>query len=290
MAANNNRIYPPKRRLEFDGGLDSKFDKELLPENESPDCLNVIFDQGAVETRGGITQLSTSTVGSYICDGLFTRTDNDGANQTMVAWFNGNFYDFNATTFTTVPSGQSVYTAGLRVCAAEYENYIFFGNGSGTPYKYGGDSDSFTHHGVDVPSTAIGSVDTAATGNALTGDYQYKVTYVNSNLVEGDTSEATTTFTAATENIALTDIPIAPQSFGVNSRRLYRTEDGGSTFKRLTTLNDNTTTSYDDAISDGSLGVSAPTDNGAPGNYSAILYHQARMFILVPADNLVKYS
>jgi hypothetical protein len=290
MAANNNRIYPNKKRLEFDGGLNSKYDKDLLPDNESPSCLNVIFDQGAVETRGGLTVASTNSVGSFPCDGIFTRTDNDGANQTMVAWFNGNFYDFDGTTLTTVPSGQSVYTANLRITAAEYENYMFFGNGSGRPYEYGGDGDTFTRHAIETPTQAVGGIATAATGTALTGDFQYKVTYVNSNLVESDVSDATATFTASSENIALTSIPIAAQSFGVNSRRLYRTENGGTTFKRLATLNDNTTTSYDDAIADSALGVTAPTDNGTPGNYSAIIYHQARMFIIDPADNLVKYS
>jgi hypothetical protein len=232
--------------------------------------------------------LTTIAVGSYVCDGMHTRHDNAGT-QTMVAWFGSKMYTWDASTFTTTPSAISVFTAGARVHAAEYENYIFMGNGEDTPYKYGGDSDTFTRHGVIQP-TSSPTAATAGTGAALTGDYQYKVSFVNSNLVEGDVSDASVTFTAASENIALTSIPVAPQSHGVNQRYLYRTEAGGSTFKRLATIADNSTTTYDDGVADGSLGATAPTDNGEPPNYSAVLYHQGRLFVIDPSDNLLKYS
>lgn len=282
------RRYPKTDRIYLDGGLNSKYPKALIPDNESPDCANVVFDDGAVGTRGGTTKITTSAVGSFACDGLFTRHDNDGG-QTMCAWFGGKMYTWDASTFTTTPSAISVFTAGTRVFAAEYENYIFFGNGNGTPYKYGGDSDTFTRHGVPQPASSP-TAGTAPTGTGLTGDFRYKVSFVNSNLVEGDVSDPSATFTAANENIRLTSIPVAPQSHGVSQRYLYRTEAGGTTFKRLATISDNTTTTYDDAIADVSLGVTAPTDNGEPPNYSAIIYHQGRLFVVDPSDNLVKYS
>ena len=280
------RRYPAKDRLQFDGGKNNKFDKTIILDNESPDCLNVVFDDGAVETRPGTAKFNTTTVGTFACDGLYTRHNNSGS-ETMVAWCGGTLYACQGTsTFVTVPSAQSIYTAGQRVYADEYENYIFFGNGASTPYKYNG---SFTRHGVPAPSTTM-AVATAGTGTALTGDYYYAMTYVNTNLVEGDISPLTGTFTAAGENIALSSIPTAPASFGVNSRYIYRTAAGGTQLKRLTTLNDNSTTTYEDAISDGSLGTNAPTDQGEPPNYSAVLYHQGRLFVIDPVDNDVKYS
>jgi hypothetical protein len=252
-------------------------------------AMNVITKEGAIETRGGTSKLNTSSVGTFACHGFYTRHDNSGA-ETMVAWFNGTLYGLGVTTFATVPSAQSIYTAGVQVYASEYENYMFFGNGSNTPYKYGGGTTpTFTRHGVPAPSTTL-TAGTAPTGTGLTGDFQYLVTYVNSNLVEGDVSARSATLTAANENIRLTSIPVAPQSFGVNQRYIYRTEAGGTTFKRVTTLNDNTTTTYDDATPDASLGVSAPSDQGEPPNYSAIVYHQARLFVISPSDNLVWYS
>ena len=284
----NNRIYPTRDRVYFDGGKNNKFDRALIQDNESPDCENVIFDQGSVETRGGTSKLNTAAVGSFACDGLYTRHDNSGA-ETMVAWFGGSLYDWQASTFATIASAQSIYTAGQRVYAAEYENYMFFGNGASTPYKYGGSGDTFTRHGVPAPTQTI-TAGTAATGSALTGEYRYGYTYVNSNLVEGDISPLTATFTATSENVALSDISVAPQSYGVNARNIYRTVSSGATFLRLTTLNDNTSTTFEDSISDAELGVEAPDDNGEPPNYSAILYHQARLFVIDPSDNLIKYS
>lgn len=288
MGKRFHRKYPSDDRVNLDGGLNSKYPKALIQDNESPDCANVVFDDGAVGTRGGSTKLNTAAVGSFACDGLYTRHDNEGS-QTACAWFGGSLHTWDASTFTTAPSSISAFTAGTRVYAAEYENYIFFGNGAGTPYKYGGDGDTFTRHGVPQPaSSPTGS--TASTGTALTGDYRYKVSFVNSALVEGDVSEPSATFTAASENVLVSGIPVAPTSHGVNARRLYRTETGGSTYKRVAEISDNTTTTYEDAIADVSLGVNAPTDNGEPPTYSAVLYHQGRLFVIDPTDNLVKYS
>ena len=288
MGKRFNRRYPARDRVYIDSGLNSKHPKALVQDSESPDCLNVVFEDGAVGTRGGSTKLNTASVGTFACDGLYTRHDNSGS-QTMCAWFGGKMYTWDASTFTTTPSAISVFTAGTRVYGAEYENYIFFGNATGTPYKYGGDSDTFTRHGVPQADSGTTGA-TASTGSALTGDYQYKVTYVNSNLVEGDVSDETSTITVSSQNIILTGIPTAPQSHGVSSRNIYRTEAGGTTFKRVATISDNSTTTYEDATADGSLGVTAPTDQGEPPNYSAIIYHQGRLFCIDPSDNLVKYS
>lgn len=281
-----SRRYPAKDRVQFDGGKNNKFDKTIILDNESPDCLNVVFDDGAVETRPGTAKFNTTTVGTFACDGLYTRHNNSGS-ETMVAWFGGTLYACTGTsTFTTVSSAQSIYTAGQRVHAAEYENYLFFGNGASTPYKYNGD---FTRHGIPAPTTTM-AVATASTGTALTGQYYYAVTYVNSNLVEGDISPLTSTITVAGQNVALSSIPTAPASFGVNSRYLYRTAAGGTQLKRLATLSNNTATTYEDAIADASLGANAPTDQGEPPNYSAVLYHQGRLFVIDPVENDVKYS
>lgn len=270
----------------FDGGLANKFERTLIEDNQSPDCQNVIFDDGSVSTRGGTDKLNSSAVGSYVCDGLYTRHDFTNNSQTMVAWFNGTLWDWDGASFNTVGSAQSIYTATERVYGAEYENYLFFGNGNNTPYKYNG---SFTRHGVPAPTSTM-SVATASSGSALTGEYRYAVTYVNSNLVESDLSPITSTFTASSENAAITSIPVAPQSFGVNSRYLYRNETSGVTFFRLTEILDNTTTTYDDAIPDAELGAEAPSDNGEPPNYSSIIYHAARLFVIDPATGLVNYS
>ena len=113
--------YPPKDRVYLDGGLNSKYARAIIQDNESPDCRNVIFTDGTVETRGGTAKLNTTAVGSFIADGLYTRHNND-ASQTMVAWFGGTLYDYQSPSFVTIGSAQSVYTAAERVYAAEYDS------------------------------------------------------------------------------------------------------------------------------------------------------------------------
>ena len=276
MASPYRRVYPQDGFLLFDGGLNSKYEKSLIEDNESPDCLNVVYENGAVGTRYGTTKLNTSSVGTFVGDGLYVRRDDDGA-ETMIGFWGGTAWQLGGSTFTTIASAQSVFTAGIRVCSAEYEEHRFFGNGYIIPYKYNGVA--WTRHGA-YPPTTTSTIGTAPTGAGLTGAYSYKVTYVNSQSVESDVGPVSNTMTATNENIRLTGIPVAPQSFGAGSRRLYRTESGGTVYKRVTTINDNTTTTYDDAIADGSLGAAAPTDKGVPPLYSAIVYHANRLFMV----------
>lgn len=281
-------IYPPDKRIELDGGLNTKFERSIIPENESPDCLNVVWEDGAVKTREGYSGKTVSGVGSAVFDGLYTRKDNDGS-ETMVAWALGTMHDYQTNTFVTIPSAQSVWTAGINVEAAQYENHIFMHNGSTMPYKYNGTD--FTRHGIYPPGTnSTPSTVSEATGG-LTGDYQWKVTYVNSQLVESDVNSATATLAISAGQAGLSDIPVAPQSYGVNSRKLYRTVTSGTTFLLVDTINDNTTTTYSDNTADGDLGAEAPTDQGVPPNYSLVIYFKDRLFVNDPSNpNFVWYS
>ena len=278
--------YPPKGRLTFDGGKNNKFERSIIADNESPDCFNVVFTNGAVETRGGSTKLNTTAVGSFVFDGVYTRRANTGA-ETMVVFAGGSAWQLAGSTFSTIASAQSVFTAGVRVAATQYENHMFIGNGFVTPYKWNGTA--FTRHGVPAATGAV-SVNCSAAGSRA-GDLVYKVTYVNSASVEGDVGTATVTYsTAASKTIRLTAIPVAPQSHGVSSRRIYVSTNAGATFGRLATINDNTTTTYDD---DGSItpGATPLTDNGEPPKYSIATMHQNRLFVNDAANpNFVWYS
>lgn len=283
--ANFDILYPDNKRQTFDGGKNSKFDPELIAPNESPDCKNVIFENGAVETRLGTAILNTATVGSHANHGLYTRHTNTG-NQTMCAWFNGTLWVLSVTSFATVASAQSIFTAGVRVGASEYENYIFFGNGNNIPYKYNGD---FTRHGIYPPLSAP-SAASGGTG-VLTGPYIYAYTNVNTNLVESDLSPLATTFVASANQIHISNILTAAASYGVSARKIYRTRQSGTTMFLLTTLSNNTATTHVDNTLDASLGAEAPDDQGVPPQYSTIITHAGRLFCNDTAENnLVWYS
>ena len=106
-----NVVYPQRTRIGFDGGLNKKYDRAHLLDNESADCLNVVFGNGSVETRGGTSILNTATVGSYPVDGFYVRHTNTGG-ESMCVWADGTFHVLSGTTLVSQPSGVSVYTAG----------------------------------------------------------------------------------------------------------------------------------------------------------------------------------
>lgn len=275
------RIYPSTGALVFDGGLNTKYERSLLPDNESPDCANVIFNNGAVETREGVSRYNTAAAGSFVGDGMYVRRERGGG-ETMVAAFGGSLWTLDGTSFVTIGSGQSLFTAGVRFGAVNEENYLFLGNGGQIPYKWSGST--LTRHGVYAPTsanigaTAVATVASNGAGNLTSATtYIYKFTFRNANLVESDVGEPTVGFvtsgTGGQQN-RLTSIPVAPTSFGVATRRIYRTASGSAgTFNLITTLNDNTTTTYDDNTADASVGAAAPTDQGVPPKWSVAVFH-----------------
>jgi len=274
MANRVGVVYPGKNRMTLDGGLNSKFPRANILDNESPDCLNVVFSNGAVETRGGSTTLNTTAIGTFAVDGLYTRHDSDGS-ETMVVFAGGSgWYLGGTSTFTTIASAQSVFTAGVRMAAAEYRDFLFVCNGNVNPYKY--DGTNFTRAGVAAPASALTAV--SSNSGVLSGTYSYKVTYVNSALVESDVNAASAGLTVAAATVSLSDIPVAAASAGVNARNLYRTVSSGTTYLRLATISNNTATVYVDNIADASLGTPAPTDNGVPPKFNTTVYHADRLF------------
>ena len=279
-------IYPHDKRIELDGGLNNKFERSIILDNESPECQNVIFSNGAVETREGTTKKTTSGQVSFPFDGLFVRKANTGA-ESMLAAARGSIYEFNTNTFVTIGSAQSVFTVGSNVGFAQYENHIFIGQNGKTPYKYNGTD--FTRHGVySAPCALTGS---SKNVGSLDGDYSWKVTFVNSQVVQGNVNLTSDTLAISNGTASLACLPIAPQSWGVDARNLYRTASSGTTYLKVATISDNTTTTYEDTVADASLGTAAPTDNGLPPNYEIIIYYRDRLFVNDPSNpNYVWYS
>jgi hypothetical protein len=184
----------------------------------------------------------------------------------------------SGTTFVTVPSAQGNYSTGTVKNTDMYQNILFIGDG-GTPHKY--DEGVYTRHGVEVPSLVADGGTRTAGGN-LIGDYHYKLTYVNTQVVEGDVSTGTATLvaTASGEQILVTGIATPQQSFGVDAKYLYRTIAGSGisgTYYFVASLAASITT-YTDNIASAAQGSAAPTDNGKPPDYEFIKNFQERVF------------
>jgi len=109
-----------------------------------------------------------------------------------------------------------------------------------------------------VPSNGMLAALTAGV-NLGTGAYKYLVTFITS-LGETLTNSSSTniTTTGGNQAVNLTVIPTAFSNTAIIGRNIYRTKVGGSTYFLLTTINDNTTTTYSDTTADASLPATNP--------------------------------
>ncbi len=137
------------------------------------------------------------------------------------------------------------------LCSAE--NAIHIQYGSDILLEHGGDI-KFTS--VTAPIACVGALAGAGAGNVDDGTHKYKITYIN-DTGETELGAVSNTVTVADKStngkISLTSIPIST-SGSVIARKIYRTKAGDTDYYLLTTINDNTTTTYTDNTADASLG------------------------------------
>lgn len=116
---------------------------------------------------------------------------------------------------------------------------------------------------VNGPNAALAG---AGAGNVDNGVHIYQVTFVTAGGETGGATGLTTSATVADKavdgKVSLTGIETGLSGW-VTARKIYRTVAGGSTYKLLATISDNTTTTYTDNIADASLGATMPTTNTA---------------------------
>lgn len=110
-----------------------------------------------------------------------------------------------------------------------------------------------------TPPSAPTATLVASAGNVNAGEHRYRVTFVNvdGESDAGEISNAVTT-TAGSGQVSLSNIPLGDET--VTARRVYRTAAGGTAYKRLTTIADNTATTYTDNTADASLGADVSID------------------------------
>ena len=118
-----------------------------------------------------------------------------------------------------------------------------------------------------VAATVAGSVDA--------GSHSWAITYViNGTETNLGVVSSTLTLGAATD-VQLTNIGLGPS--GTTDRKIYRTEANSSTpYKLVTTISDNTTTSFLDNVADSGLGANSPAlgavDPGGQGHIWAVSF------------------
>ena len=188
-------------------------------------------------------------------------------------------------------------TSGLRWDWVTYKDRAIGCNGTDRCQKY------------DGKTTTTANTDGARTASILTADlgapfaelntgsnldasawYQYKMMFTDGTTNWYSNAVSNPILTGSTvRDITLTDIPLGPS--GTTSRTIYRTEGQASraalltaTFKLVaaTTIADNVTTTYNDAVADGSLTTEWSTSGKTaltPPIAKFITLHRERIFL-----------
>jgi hypothetical protein len=135
------------------------------------------------------------------------------------------------------------------------------------------------------------TVGTSGAG-AITGALRYRVSFVSDDGLESNLGPASSTYTAAANSVALTNIPVSsdPQ---VLYKRLYRDLDGDGIYRYVIELQ-NWDTTHTDNLAEASLGGAvAPIegddelDNSPPPKFYAMAVHNNRVFGINAEDQTV---
>lgn len=180
-------------------------------------------------------------------------------------------------TFTNIATG---LTANLYFTSVIYKDHLYMCNGTDNCQRWSGSGNTKTM-GLAVPGSGTTAADGGA-GNLANGAYKYKIIFLYDAYQEsnGQATETSITVSGGPKNVDLSSIPTGATDQGVTARRVYRTKAGGSTYFRVATISDNTTTTYTDSATDGSLDttLTIPTDHFSPPAFKYIVVHKERIF------------
>ena len=200
--------------------------------------------------------------------------------------------------FTTITSG---YSAFGNFEWATTQDRVYGDNGINAPQVYdtvtvyGGVTYSFTTGktkpmGAQPPGSAPTAGTPTAGGSVPVGPHKYKVTFVyyGSEESNGSPSSTTQTTTSGNQTIPLTNIPIG--GYGVTARNIYR-DNNDNNFLLLTTISDNTTTSFNDTLFQGATPTAIPQFNNPPPTFSKIALWLDSLWITPTGEtNTIRYS
>ena len=176
----------------------------------------------------------------------------------------------NGAIYKTVLGSEIVLKSGLTVGKCTFvifQDNLFICNGKNYPQVYYGTLGLVSEMGAPaaILQTAVGNIDS--------GTHYYAMTYVTAGGEEVIGSISNTITTSIGHAQAILNIPIGYA--GTISRRIYRTEAGGTTLKFLYAVPDNTTLTYTDNTADGSLTTAIPaTNNELPKPYFITVANQ----------------
>lgn len=240
--------------ITFGKGMVRKKSPLLLEDGELYSVDGFCYEhEGCMEARTPKTAVNTTAVGSI---NLIHRYINwillADAGTIRYKWDLDSYCDLY-----TPPNGDFTSLGSLssanRPRVADYRDFSFIVNGSD---KKAFTSGNLYEWGIDAPTSA--PIGTAGSATGMTGTYTlyytYFVMFPNGRTYETGLSPAGTV-TVNNQKISWGGITTCPYSGTglIKHRRLYRTNDTLGSIYYVTTISDNTTTTYTDSVADSTL-------------------------------------
>jgi hypothetical protein len=235
---------------------------------------------GTLSKRRGDINYETASQTGTIKD-LYEAIFTDGAHHLLRLRSGSLEYSSGNGVFNLVTAGYS--PIGNFEFATSFDR-VYFGNGIDSPQVY----DKNTTYGgvvytapktkdlgvqapVSAPVAAVGGA-----GNVPIGTYQYKVTFLYYGFEESNGGLASNVVSPGVASmINLTAVPIG--GYGVTDRKVYRTDDGGLSYRLVGTIANNTATIFTDNAAVSTAFI--PLDNGTPRNFSLVAAHKDRLWV-----------
>lgn len=244
-----------------------------LEELESQDkwvkrAQNVRFEKepGAVVKRSEVTSFNGTSMGVGGVVGLYRLYSSNA--QKWVSVHDESAYVGNDATGAMTSIRENL-TEGKRTSFVTYSGLSICSNGYDDIYCYDGSTDNVTWE-LGSCKGVVGT-GTGITATAIT----YQVTIDEDAYVCGAISN---TLAATNKSIDLSHIPLGP--IGTVDRKIYRKDSGtGGEYKLVTTISNNTATTFTDTVASGDLTDSLPvvTDDMPKG--ACLIVHRERLFI-----------
>lgn len=142
----------PRLKLDYTipyfGSLDTTSDISLMSDEDSPDNLNVVYDQvKSVLSRKGYIKLLTAPTPSFI-GGMYSLYQSTGVRQ-LVYQSSANWYKYNnAGGSTQITGTPATFTPNQQWSQDEYMDDIYGGNGVDGLIQYNGTTTSIANSGI----------------------------------------------------------------------------------------------------------------------------------------------
>ena len=260
--------------------MNRKVKEELLPPDTVYTCQNLRYDEtlGILYKRPSRRKYNSTTLGTDPITSQIRYYKNSNATQKYVI-ATSTFLKVGTDSTGTFANIKTGLTANKRFTFITFKDLLYCFNGEDSNQVYDG-TNNCVDMGVPVPTAPT----LVAAAGSLTGAYYYKVTYMIDSYQEGSASVASSAITLSSQGVTVT-IPTSSNT-RVTHRKIYRTKTNGSVYYLLTTISNNTATTFGDDVADISLGsTQVPTDYGVPASYRYACLHKSRVFLARNSTN-----